>query len=296
MDVSGFDPEQTRLLSTFLTKMGEQRGYLVRIYPVDIGEGIIALPMTPVVLGRDSDCDLVVADFDISRRHATIEVCEGEYTIRDLNSTNGTLVNNRKVEVVGLVSGDMIRVGKTILKFLRGNDIERQYHETVYSMMVNDGLTGIPNKRFFQEALQRELARTQRHHRPLSLAVLDVDHFKSINDKFGHLAGDAVLRELCARIRGVIRKDEVFARYGGEEFVVLMPESTLEQASQFAERLRVIVQSEPVRVEGASIPVTVSIGVAHTTGEDSISTEELIERADRKLYDAKHGGRNKVMW
>jgi diguanylate cyclase (GGDEF)-like protein len=161
-------------------------------------------------------------------------------------------------------------------------------------MMIRDGLTGVPNKRYFEEALARELARAQRHGRPLSLAVLDIDHFKRINDTYGHLAGDAVLRELAARVRGAIRADEVFARFGGEEFVLLMPEATPEQAAHFAERIRRLAADEPFDVGGKGIPVTVSIGLAHTSGERGVTPEELVGRADRKLYEAKAGGRNRV--
>jgi len=295
MGSSGPESDQTRLLSTFTIKIGEDRGHLVRIHPVAVGDGIVSLPLTPVVIGRENDCDFVLNDDDVSRHHARIEVSSSQYTITDLESTNGTLVNNRKVSQAVLASGDMIRVGKTILKFLRGNDVETQYHETVYLMMISDGLTGIPNKRFFLDAIQRELARTQRHKRPLSLAVLDIDHFKMINDKYGHLAGDAVLRELCARIKQVVRKDEVFARFGGEEFVVLLPESTLEQACLFAERMRTITANDAVCVEGATIQVTISIGVAYTSGDEEISADDLIARADAKLYDAKRNGRNRVV-
>jgi two-component system, cell cycle response regulator len=296
MESSDSDLNQTRLLSTFTIKAGDDRGHIVRIHPVTVGDGIVSLPLSPVVIGRESDCDFVLdSDDDVSRRHAKIEVIGKEYRISDLDSTNGTLLNNEKVTSAALKSGDVIRVGKTILKFLRGNDVETQYHETVYTMMISDGLTGIPNKRFLLDAVQRELARTQRHKRPLSLCVLDIDHFKSINDKYGHLAGDAVLRELCTRVKQVVRKDEVFARFGGEEFVVLLPESTLEQARQFSERIRAIAASDPFIVEGATIQVTVSIGVAHTAGDDELSADELIARADAKLYDAKRNGRNRVV-
>ena len=296
MDPLSADPDQTKLLSVFLNRMGEQRGYLVRIHPVVIGDGVIALPDKTITMGRDSDCDLVLADHDISRRHATIESIGGEHIVHDLGSTNGTVVNNKRVEQATLSSGDTIRVGKTILKFLRGNDIEKQYHETVYSMMVNDGLTGIPNKRYLQEVMGRELIRSQRHSRPLAIAVLDIDHFKAVNDKFGHLAGDAVLRELAARIRNVIRKDELFASYGGEEFVVVMPEASLEQAGAFAERIRALVADTPIVVESTPFAVTVSIGVTATVGESGLTVEQFFERADRNLYQAKSGGRNRVIW
>ena len=289
--------DQTKLLSTIAPRAAERCAYLIRIHPVVIGEGIIALPEMGVIMGRDADCGVILDDQDVSRKHASIESDAGHaFFIRDLNSTNGTLVNDKKVERNVLESGDLIRVGKTVLKFLRGNNIERQYYETVYSMMINDGLTGIPNKRYLQEAVQRELTRSQRHNRPLSLAVLDIDHFKKINDTYGHLSGDAVLRELSRRISKAVRRDEVFARYGGEEFVVLLPESTLEQASQFAERIRTLICSEPMEVQGTHIPVTVSIGVSHTAGDQSISAEKLFAVADGKLYEAKASGRNRVVW
>jgi diguanylate cyclase (GGDEF)-like protein len=224
-----------------------------------------------------------------------IDCSDGAYIVRDQGSTNGTYVNNRKIPEATLQSGDLIRIGKVVLKFLRGSDVERQYHETIYTMMVQDGLTGISNKRYFQEALRRELTRSQRHSRPLSLAMFDIDHFKKINDTYGHLAGDAVLRELAARIKGTIRGDEVFARYGGEEFALLMPESSVDQAVKFAERVRALVAATTFETEGRRIPVTISVGVGHTSGEPAITPEELVGRADRKLYEAKGAGRNRVM-
>ncbi|HEX7899358.1 MAG TPA: GGDEF domain-containing protein [Planctomycetota bacterium] len=286
---------QTRLVSTFLSRMGDQTGYLVRIYPVVVGEGVLTLPREGLDIGRDADCGLVLVDADVSRRHARIDLRSGGYVIRDLDSTNGTYINNRKQREAALQPGDHVRLGKVIFKFLRGDDVEKQYHEAVYSMMITDGLTGIPNKRYFQEALKRELARSQRHKRPLSAAVLDVDFFKKINDKHGHLAGDAVLREICARIKTTIRGDEVFARVGGEEFIVLMPETSLKEAHGCAERIRKLVADAPVEVEKGSIPVTISIGLAHTDGETGTTAEELIGRADKKLYEAKNGGRNRVV-
>ena len=286
---------QTRLVSTYLSRMGDQTGYLVRIYPVAVGEGVVSVPREGMVVGRDSDCGLVLVDGDVSRRHAKIEFRSGDYVVRDLDSTNGVFVNNRKAKEATLQPGDLLRLGKVILKFLRGNDVEKQYHEAVYSMMITDGLTGIPNKRFFQEALKRELARSARHKRPLSAAVLDVDFFKKINDKHGHLAGDAVLREVCGRVKATIRADEVFARVGGEEFVVLLPETPLADATKFAERIRKLVADTPVEVDKVPIPVTISVGLAFTDGDKNVTAEELIGRADKKLYEAKNAGRNRVM-
>lgn len=266
---------------------------LIRIHPAGPGEGLIELPQTRYIIGRE-DCSLELPDSAVSRQHAYIEPRMGNYMICDMGSLNGTHVNDKLIDKQFLIAGDLIRIGTTILKYLSSDHIEAQYHETIYSMMISDGLTGIHNKRYFMEVLERELVRSQRHGRPLSLAIFDIDHFKKINDTYGHPVGDAVLRELCSRIRSTIRKDEVFARYGGEEFVVILPESTVEQACGFGSRLLRLVGDKAMEVGNTRINVTISIGIAQTTGERLITPQELIEEADRKLYQAKAGGRNRL--
>jgi diguanylate cyclase (GGDEF)-like protein len=191
------------------------------------------------------------------------------------------------------VTGDLVRIGSHILKFLC-NDIEAQYHQTIYGMIVTDGLTGVFSARYFHEALERELVRSQRHRRPLSLAMLDIDHFKSINDSHSHLVGNEVLRELCRRIAPSIRRDEVFARWGGEEFAILLPESGGAEAALFAERLRKLVCDRPFDVGAMSLPVTVSVGVGYTVGDPNIGPEQLISLADANMLKAKAQGRNRV--
>lgn len=272
----------------------DARGCLVKIYPPGDNQGLIDLPHGRYVIGRDIECDLTVDDSSVSRRHASIEPADHEFLLSDLSSTNGTFVNEQRLNTRVLANGDFIRVGSHIFKFLESDNIETQYHETIYSMMTTDGLTGARNKRYLLESFDREIARSTRRKRPLSLAMIDIDHFKVINDTHGHLAGDAILREVCARIRKEVRSDEIFARFGGEEFVVLMPEATLEEASVFANRLRAGVADEPFRIHDQVIPVTISIGVAFTDGLSSITSQDLIAAADEKLYQAKNAGRNRV--
>lgn len=269
---------------------------LIRIYPAGIQEGLIDLPGDHrFIIGRGSECDLELPDSAVSRQHACIELNGGRYHLVDLGSTNGTYVNDKLVRDRLLVSGDFIRVGTHIMKFLSSDHIETQYHETIYSMMITDGLTGIHNKRYFLEALEREIVRSQRHRRPLSLAILDIDRFKQLNDTYGHLAGDAVLREMCNRIKTTIRKDEVFARYGGEEFVVVLPEATHKDALGVAERLRLLVADIPFIIDSVQIQVTISIGLSQTCGGEDIDSATLLARADQNLYQAKRSGRNRVV-
>lgn len=278
------------------------KGYLIKIYPAGARDGLMELPVVnselpEFIIGRGSDCQLVLLDTEVSRQHALIKPhVEGTYMIQDMGSTNGTFVNDLRVERHRLLdAGDLIKIGSSIIKFLSSDHIEAQYHETLYSMMISDGLTGAHNKRFFLEVIEREMVRSQRHRRPLSLAIFDIDHFKEVNDTYGHLVGDAVLRELSRRVKAVVRKDEVFARYGGEEFVVVLPEATLKEARGFAERIRKLVECTPMVADSDTpIPVTISIGIAQTSGERPMTPEDLICEADRKLYEAKRSGRNCV--
>lgn len=287
---------QTTLITHFSPKIEDKtsEACLVRIYPHSIGEGLIYLPLETIFIGREKKCQINLDDPSVSRHHAQVEFSPLGFSLIDLNSCNSTFINDKKIAKQVLVSGDLIRIGHIIFKFLSCDHIEKQYHEEIYSMMISDGLTQVPNKRYFMEMLEREVTRSQHHHRPLSLIIFDIDHFKKINDAYGHLVGDMILRDLCQRISPFIRKDEIFARYGGEEFVILLPESNAESAYSFSKRLLAIVNSNDFIVENVNIPVTISMGIAQMDFSKKMTVNELITAADGKLYQAKDSGRNCV--
>lgn len=268
---------------------------LVHIYPTGPSMGTrYAIGDEPLVIGRASDCDIRINDHSVSRRHARIQPgADGFYAV-DLQSTNGTYINDVATSMYKLKDGDYLRVGNCIYRFLMGGNVENEYHEEIYRLTIIDGLTEIHNKRYLMEFLDRELARSSRHNRPLSLIMMDIDRFKNINDQFGHLGGDFVLRELAVRIKGNIRKEELFARYGGEEFAGVLPETPLDGALIVAERILKVVNQTPFVFEEKSFDVTISAGVVTTQGEGDITPLELIRRSDEKLYEAKNAGRNRV--
>lgn len=269
-------------------------GCLLQIHPLQIDSGLVALKAPIFTIGRDDHCQLTVQDASISRHHAVIERTEEGYFVNDQKSTNGTWVNEERVERSPLTPGDRVRLGGVVFKFLSASHIETHYHEAVYSMMTRDSLTGVWNKRYFLEVLEREIKRNRRHNRPTSLIMFDIDHFKSINDTYGHLAGDEVLRELGERVQGILRDDEVVARYGGEEFVVLLGEVNADSAYQTAERCRAAVAETPFATTAGELNVTISAGVADTIETNTDSASALIDQADMRLYAAKNGGRNRV--
>lgn len=157
-----------------------------------------------------------------------------------------------------------------------------------------DRLTGVANRRAFFEAAELELTRSRRTPRPIALILFDADHFRRINDRHGHPAGDCVLRQLGAALSMTFRQVDVVARVGGEEFAVLLPSSTLAGAEAVAERLRKLVESQPVVCDGVTIAYTVSAGVAAVDAGEAIDLDTLIKRADRALYAAKANGRNRI--
>lgn len=269
---------------------------LVHIYPFGPGVGArYPLAESPIVIGRGSDCDIRINDHSVSRRHARIQPgAEGHYAV-DLQSTNGTFVNDVPASMCKLKDGDYLRVGNCIYRFLGGGNVEAEYHEEIYRLTIFDALTETHNKRYLMEFLDRELARSARHHRPLTLVIFDIDHFKKINDEHGHLGGDFTLRELAQCVKSVIRKEELFARYGGEEFAIVLPESTLESGVHVAERVRSLVENHQFQFESQVFPVSISLGVACTMGDESMTPTELIRQADELLYTAKRNGRNRVV-
>jgi len=269
---------------------------LVHIYPTGPGMGSrYPLGDKPLVLGRGSDCEIRINDHSVSRRHARIQPGADGYYAVDLQSTNGTYVNDTPASMYKLKDGDYLRVGNCIYRFLMGGNVEAEYHEEIYRLTIIDALTDIHNKRYFLEFLDRELARSSRYDRPLSLVMIDLDKFRLINEELGHLGGDFTLREIAARIKGSMRKEELFARYGGEEFTIVLPETPREGAVNVGERLVSVVNSTPFQYEDRTYTVTISVGIATTRGEKDITPSELIRRADEKLYQAKDQGRNRVV-
>jgi len=245
-----------------------------------------------VRIGRGTENDVVLQSDSVSRRHARIEIRTGSYHLVDSHSTNGTYVNDEPVQDQQLCRGDQIKIGDTILKFLSGTDLESQYHETIYRMTIMDGLTGIHNKRYLVEQLDRELSRATRHGRPLSLVICDIDHFKRVNDGFGHLAGDHVLKEVAQLAKSRLRPDDVIARYGGEEFAIILPETDVAGGVQIAEELRKMIATETFVFEDEEIDVTISCGVAQL--DPSWRSYDFVRAADERLYEAKRAGRNRV--
>jgi diguanylate cyclase (GGDEF)-like protein len=270
---------------------------LVLLHPPgpDIGKRT-PLSKKTYVVGRDAEVDLVISRSSVSRQHSQlVQDDDGEWWVQDMGSTNGTFVNEERITRKRLLDGDQIRFGDAIFKFLSGANIESAYHEEIYRMTILDGLTGIHNKRYFLEFLERELAGAHRHRHPLGLVMFDVDHFKKVNDERGHLCGDAVLKEISARVKSRIRREDLFARYGGEEFACILTSTSLEGSVVFAEHVRTMINERPIVFDGQAFTVTVSVGVACVLNEPGVDLLTLIKRADDNLYAAKRGGRNRVV-
>jgi two-component system, cell cycle response regulator len=269
---------------------------LVNLHPPgpDIGRRI-PLINAQYIVGRDSEAGFVVSRSSVSRQHARLYADDdGNWWVEDLNSTNGTFVNEQRIRSQQLTDADQVRFGDAIYKFLSGSNIESAYHEAIHNMAIQDGMTGIHNKRFFMEFLEREIAVASRHGHPLTLVMFDVDHFKKVNDTHGHQAGDHVLSGISTLIGGALRAEDVFARYGGEEFAVICRGTDLAQAQVVGERIRRAVEKHSFVFEGTAIPVTISVGIAGLPDPAVKDAADLVARADKALYQSKHGGRNRV--
>jgi diguanylate cyclase (GGDEF)-like protein len=234
---------------------------------------------------------VALKDDRISRRHARIKRIFSLYFLNDLESANGTFVNGHRVSMAQLNDGDQIRVGDSTLKFV-ANYHEIEYSKRAFALATVDPLTGAHNKWHFDETLPKAMGRAVQRAEPLSIVLLDIDHFKRINDTFGHPAGDAVLVKVTQAIQGLLTSENVLCRVGGEEFVVIAPELGRAAAVAAAEAVRATVERINFDHEGRRIAVTVSLGVAELAPSDS--PRDLYQRADERLYAAKAGGRNRV--
>tara|TARA_B100001971_G_scaffold215195_1_gene260325 strand:- start:154456 stop:155364 length:909 start_codon:yes stop_codon:yes gene_type:complete len=246
-------------------------------------------------VGRNPDCTIPLEFGGISRKHFKVVVDDKTATVHDLGSSNGTFLNNQKIEApIALNKGDMVKIGEIALKFLPKGDTERLTYDKLHEEANTDGLTKCYNKMYFNNKLDLEVKKSKVTGQPLSLIIFDLDHFKHLNDNYGHDAGDYVLKEKAQLLRdNGIRKGDVFARYGGEEFVVLLPNTNLKQAFEIAERLRKLVEEHNFVYDNQKLPVTASIGVADYRQGVNTGTD-LFKRADSAVYKSKEGGRNQV--
>jgi diguanylate cyclase (GGDEF)-like protein len=276
-------------------KAGQRdRAHLIVLAGESFGQ-MFPIDRPEVVIGRAADADLRLRDDGVSRRHARIAATKGDLYLEDLASANGTLLNGEPIRRALLKDGDTIQVGSTtVLKLAFSDELEEDFRRRMYQAALFDPLTSACNKRHMIDRLHTEISYARRHRTPLSLLMLDIDHFKRINDTHGHLAGDHVLSTLGQIVSGALRAEDLFARYGGEEFAVLCRGTTADDALALAERLRSRVEAFAFEYQGRLIPVTVSIGVAGWFDQQDSDTQ-LIANADEALFKAKNTGRNRVV-
>lgn len=262
---------------------------LGRVFPLHPGDNII---------GRSPQADVTILDDEVSRMHARVKMEQGASKLymhlEDLESTNGTFLNGQPVlRIRPLVSGDRIALGTHVLKVVALDALERSFHQTLLDQSTKDNLTGLGNRGLTLAELQSRFELSRRHGRLLCVIMCDLDHFKQVNDTYGHGAGDFVLRTFGERLRLTLRSADVAGRIGGEEFLMVLPETDQAGAMLLAERIRAIIGEDPMVIPDGELAITCSLGVAEIAPADR-DAGVLLARADGALYEAKHNGRNRV--
>lgn len=278
----GLPPPRAAITPFLILLAGDEAGKMIRLD----GE---------ITIGRSPKAFLRLSGDGVSRLHARLFRRDEATYVEDLGSTNGTFVNGTRVGApLALSDGDKIQIGASfLLKFSLQDALEHSFQQQLYEAALRDPLTKVFNRRALGDRLETELAHLSRHATDLAVMLFDLDHFKRINDTFGHLAGDHVLRTFATLVQGMTRREDFFARYGGEEFVMLCRSTNLEQGRLLGERIRAAVAREPIAFEDKRIPVTVSIGIA--SAWPRCSPAEVLGVADAALYSAKSAGRNTVV-
>lgn len=264
----------------------------------------IPLERDEVILGRALEADVRVNDSKVSRQHATIKSVinkatgRTDFLLQDLGSRNGISLNGVRVNEAILSHGDKIGIGEHILRFELLDEIDREYQQQIHRLITHDDLTGLLSSRSFFSELRRESARAKSEGRQLCVLVMDVDHFKKVNDTYGHLTGSKTLEEIGQCIISIMRSGDAASRFGGEEFSAFLLDADLAQGLVAAERIRSVIEKAEFSVIRQGKPlekhrVTISIGVA-AFPSDSSDPIELVEMADSALYRAKREGRNRV--
>ena len=273
----------------------QNRRILLRLDGADAGQ-LVSVRDQPLLVGRTPTAHVLLRDKSVSRRHAQLLVSSNDLVCTDLDSRHGTHVNGIRQKEQILRPGDIVQFGE-VARFVC-DSVSAEQEEVLLRLRrtgSRDGLTEAHTRQYFDERLASECGYANRHESPLSIVLFDLDHFKRVNDKYGHQVGDAVLRHVAGLAHQRLRREDVFARYGGEEFVVLLRHSDVKGAFCVAERLRAAVATRPVFHESAMIAVTLSAGCAAWEETERKEEQDLIRLADERLYRAKAEGRNRVV-
>lgn len=286
-----------RTVVTSIHKIDEpadQKAYIMFISGQLRGK-LLYLEHKETVIGRASDCNISINDTRISRHHLQITVEGSQAIIEDIGSTNGTFVNGERVIKHQLQNGDQVHISSdTLFKFALGGEAEQILLNEMHQMANYDAVTGVHNKHVFEKRFTEEFSYAQRKKQPLALLMIDIDFFKKVNDTYGHMAGDYVLKGVAARIGEALRDEDILARYGGEEFTVILRGTNAKGAIQLAERIRKLIESKPFMFEKQAIPVTISLGVSTLVKGSFKTPSDFLAHADECLYRSKEDGRNRV--
>ncbi|HEX6275284.1 MAG TPA: GGDEF domain-containing protein [Polyangiaceae bacterium] len=273
----------------------KDRHLLIRARGAQLGQ-VTRLGAEVVRVGRSQECEVWLSDDGVSRKHATIRQDPGGYVIEDTQSANGTFVAGQRVESAVLRDGDLIQFGpQAVFRYSVADESQELLLRQLYEASVTDALTGANNREHFDSQLRMELSYARRHSTDLALLLFDVDHFKRVNDSYGHPVGDEVLIEIARAVRRLVRNEDVFARYGGEEFALILRGIDITGARAAGDRLRTQVEKLTVASDRGPVRVTISVGCASLATTSDPTTEALVQTADRRLYAAKNGGRNRVV-
>jgi two-component system cell cycle response regulator len=269
---------------------GAARPHLLILSGPELGTAV-ELGNVPLEIGRDAECAVTLTSDGVSRKHARVQLIFALYFVTDLASTNGTFVNEQRVSMAQLNDGDQLRIGDSVLKFVT-NHLEVQYTKRALDLATTDALTGVANKQQFAVSFEKLRSLSEKSARPLTLVLFDIDHFKLINDSFGHAAGDLVLASTARVISKALPAEASLYRVGGEEFAIVLSGTDRAGGLAQAERIRGVIAQERIEHQGRRVPVTISLGVAElSSGETSA---DVYGRADQLLYASKHAGRNRV--
>jgi len=285
--------------STGLATFGRRPALLVQRGPTIGDWHLFGESSMDVVVGRGDEATFQIRDASVSRSHALFRFNQegsGAISVEDQGSTNGTRVNGRTVdEAIALNDGDLIRVGDVVLRFRLMDAADIAFQEDISHQVRSarkDSTTGLYSRRYLDEQLPQLVKGHRRNDQPISLLMIDLDHFKRVNDEYGHLTGDEVLARVAGAVRGAVRGADSAVRYGGEEFCVILPGTRQPEAETIGERIREAIELLDLSEVHQGLSMTASVGVATLAGREAL--HEWLQRADLAMFTAKHAGRNRV--